>query len=105
MSTFQASYSGIGEMLRSEFMQAAMRARAEKVLVLAIATAPVYEQGPHPGRYKAAFHVESGVQHHKTSRAYARVSNDAPEALYVEFGTRNNPAHHTLTKALDAARG
>lgn len=99
---FKASYNGIGDMLRSEFMQAAMEARALRVKARAEATAPVYEQGSHPGRYKASFHVTSGVRHAKTSRAYGRCYNDSPEALYVEYGNVNTPAHHTLLAALDA---
>jgi len=101
-ATFKASYSGIGEMLRSPFMQGAMHHRAEAIAARAEAIAPVYEQGPHPGRYKASFRVSSGVRHAVTSRAYGRVTNVAPEALAVEFGTQNNPAHHTLVVALDA---
>jgi hypothetical protein len=32
------------------------------------------------------------------------VSNDdMPTALFVEFGTKNNPRHRTLGNALDAA--
>jgi hypothetical protein len=104
MSKFTPSYSGIGEMLRSEFMQAEMHARAEAARALAEAIAPVYEQGPHPGRYKAAFTVESGVRHEKTARAYGRLENHSPEAFFVEYGTRNNPAHHVLVRASDAMR-
>lgn len=105
MSKFKASYRGIGELLKSPEMQAHMLVRAEAAKAFAETEAPVFETGPHPGRYKAAFHVESGIQHHKTERAYAELSNDAPEALFVEFGTRNNAAHHTLTRSLDAMRG
>lgn len=98
---FKASYSGIGEMLRSEFMQGAMLHRAEVIAARAEAIAPIDEASPHRGRYAASFRATSGVKHAKTSRAYGRVSNTSPEALAVEFGTRNNPAHHTLIQALD----
>lgn len=96
---FKKNYKGIGEMLRSEFMQGAMHHRAEVIADVAEGIAPVYEAGPHPGRYKASFHVTSGIRVHKTTRAYGRVSNDAPEALAVEYGTKNNVAHHTLMSA------
>ena len=104
MSTFKADYDGIGAMLCSPEMQAHMLERATKGMAFAVADAPVFEKGPHPGRYKGAFHVQAGIQRHKTRRAYGLLYNDSPEAFYVEFGTENNPAHHTLTRALDAMR-
>jgi hypothetical protein len=91
--------------LCAPWMVAEMKRRAELVAAAAVASAPVDEDGPHPGRYKGAFSVESGVRTGKTTRAYGRVTNDAPEARFVEFGTRNNPRHRTLGKALDAAGG
>lgn len=104
MSTFNADYEGIGEMLCAPFMVAEMRRRAVKVEVRAEATAPEYAEGPHPGRYKAAFRVESGVRHGRTARAYGRVVNDAPEARWVEYGSKNNPRRRILGRALDAAK-
>lgn len=104
--TFKASYSGIGEMLRSPEMQAAMRQFGEKVKARAEANAPVGDpsEDPHAGRYKASFYVTTGVQHRKTSRAYAEVGNTAPEALTVEYGTSDTDAHHTLLDALAAVQ-
>lgn len=104
MSRYDASYSGLRELLNSDFMKAEMLARAEKVKAAAEAAAPVMEDGPHPGRYKAAFTVSAGThggEHH--DRAFGRVENHAPEAFYVEYGTRNNPRYRTLGRALDAA--
>lgn len=105
-SKFTASYAGIGEMLRSEEMQAEMRRRAEKVAQHAEANAPTGspDDDPHAGRYKSSFQVSSGVQRRKTSRAYGEVINVAPEAVIVEYGTSQQEAHHTLGHALDAAR-
>lgn len=105
--TFEASYTGIGEMLVAPFMVEAMRARAEKAKVFAEEIAPVYDgsgRDDHRGRYKASFSVSAGVHEHKTRRAYGRVTNDSPEAFFVEYGTRNNPAHHVLLKSIDAMR-
>lgn len=107
-STFTPSYSGLGnEVLRAGFMVEEMVSRAERVMAEAVATAPVYAgpgHDPHRGRYKASFSVHGtaagGV---KGDRAAGIVSNDAPEAFYVEFGTRNNRAHATLRNALNAA--
>jgi hypothetical protein len=97
---FQLDYAGLGEYLRSEEMKAAMLVRAEKVKAVAESIAPVDTGGPHPGRYKAAFSVSSGVQVRKTGRAYAEVSNSAPYAFHVEFGTKTTPRHRTLGKAV-----
>lgn len=104
MGTFRPDYGGIGAMLRSSEMQADMRRRAERVAAAAAESAPVYESGPHPGRYKRSFTVSSGVREGRSARAFGRVTNDAPEAFFVEYGTRNNPRHRTLGRALDAAK-
>lgn len=108
---FTASYSGIGEMLVADFMIAEMGARADRVLVRCIETAPVYAgpyQDYHRGRYRDSFRrAEETIKTsgRGTRRALGRVINDAPEAYWVEFGTRNNDAHHTMRNALDAAGG
>lgn len=102
---YKPSYRGVGEMLVDPFMQGAMHHRAEAIAARAEAIAPVATTGKHRGRYKASFHVTSGIRVAKTTRAYGRVSNDAPEALAVEYGTANNPAHHTLMIAALAIRG
>lgn len=96
---FRASYSGIGKMIRSPQMRAEMRRRAEKVKVVAEATAPV-----DSGEYKSSFRVTSGARGGiRKDRAYGRVTNTAPHAFYVEYGTSKTPAHHTLRHALSAA--
>jgi hypothetical protein len=104
MARFDASYAGIGEMLVSGFMQAHMRARAEKVAALAQQIAPYDPDSKDGTHYRDAFEVSSGVREGRTRRAYGRVENHDDAAFYVEYGTKNNPAHHTLGKALDAAR-
>jgi hypothetical protein len=101
---YKASYAGIGEMLCAPGMVADMRRRAEAVQAVAENSAPVARTGAHRGRYKAAFRVSSGIREGRTRRAYGRVSNDAPEALIVEYGNRNTPRHRTLGRALDAAK-
>lgn len=93
-------------LLNAPWMEDHMKRLADGAKDVAEAIAPVYEDGPHPGRYKDSFHVESGTYggaHH--DRAYAVLSNYAPEALSVEFGTENNEAHHVLTHALDSIPG
>lgn len=96
---FQLDYAGMGEYLRSEEIKAAMLTRAEKVKAAAEAMAPFDASDPAP-HYKDCFEVEVGVQTHKTARAYAEVKNTSAHAFYVEFGTRNNPRHRTLGKAV-----
>ena len=105
MGDFNASYEGIGQMLKSPEMQAAMHALAEKVAARAEAIAPFDPHDPDGEHYKDAFEVSSGVRHgSKTERAYGRVTNTDKAAVFVEFGTKNNPRHRTLGRALDALR-
>lgn len=103
MSRFTASYEGIGELLRSEAMQAEMHRRAEKVKALAEATAP--DAPPYGEGYKYEFRVVSGVKTSSegTRRAFGRVVNDSRHAIWVEYGGQNTPAHRTLGRALRAA--
>ena len=96
MTDVYIDYDGMGELLVSPSMQRAMRRIASAKMKECVAIAPVDRKSPHPGRYKASFHVASGVQHHKTSRAYGEVYNDSPEAFFVEFGTKNNPKHRVF---------
>jgi hypothetical protein len=103
-SRFKPSYSGVGQMLRSGFLQADMHARAERVAAAAIASAPFDPKDPDGVHYKDSFEVESGVRRIKTARAYGRVRNtDEETAVAVEFGNKNTPEHATLRKALSAA--
>lgn len=95
--------------LNADFMLAEMAERGERVKAAAEATAPVYVQGSHPGRYRDSFHVtarkDGGIH---GDRAEAVIYNDSLTddgrslAAFVEFGTENNDAHHTLIRALDA---
>lgn len=103
MSSFRGSYKGIGDLLCADFIQADMLRRAEKVKTVAEASAPVAKTGRHRGRYKASFRASAGIQRGRTRRAYGRVVNTAPEAFFVEYGTRDTPRHRTLGNALMAA--
>lgn len=114
MSRYNASYSGIGQLLRADFIQADMLARAELVKALAEAIAPVDTGSDHPGRYKESFSVSGSIAGRRETRqavsgpllpgqtrnslggalihgarsrrARATVTNSAPEAIYVEYG-------------------
>lgn len=105
-SSYKPSYSGVGDMLRSGFLQADMHARAERVAAAAIADASQYFDPDDPDgiHYSESFEVSSGVKHGKTSRAYGRVRNtDDETAIANEFGNKNTPERAILRKALNAA--
>lgn len=104
MSTYKPSYRGIGELLTSEFMQAEMLRRAEKVKAAAEAIAP--DAPPYGVGYKYEFKVEGGIKESKkgTKRAVGRVTNDSEHAIWVEYGGQQTPAHRTLGRALNAAK-
>lgn len=102
-SKFDASFTGIGQLLRSDMIRKAMEDRANKVRAEAERLAPVSEHDRHPGRYRRSFHTRVGLNARR-SRVEAVVWNDAPEALHVEKGTRNNNPYHVLTRALDVLR-
>lgn len=107
MSKFTGSYSGIGQLLCADFIEADMLRRAEKVRAAAESAAPVSRspKDRHRGRYKASFSVSSGIREGKRNRrACGRVVNTAPEARFVEFGAKGVPRYRTLGTALMAAR-
>jgi hypothetical protein len=92
-------------MLRSQFMQDAVRARAEIIKATAIAISPVSESDSHPGRYKASFHIMVSSHGGATNdRAEAVVYNDSPEAFYVEFGRYGREPYRVLARAAFQAR-
>lgn len=103
MSTYRPNRKGFDdEVLCAGFMVAEMAARAERIKAVAEATAP--DATPFGEGFKYSFVVESGVRKRKTRRAFGRVTNTDPDARYIEFGTRDTPAHRTLGKAADAGR-
>lgn len=105
-SKFRGNYSGIGEMIRSLEMVRAMEHLAEEIKTEAKATAPVGDpkRDRHSGRYRASFSVSSGPNGgYKKNRAYGRVTNNAPEAFYVEYGTSKIPPRHILLNAAKKA--
>lgn len=104
MTKYTHDYEAFGRLvLRSQAMQAHLRARAERVKTAFEATAPV-----ETGEFKGSARVESGVEDIHGRRAYGRVIVDDPLAMTKEFGhtTANGkhvPGSHALTRALDAA--
>lgn len=95
-------------MLNSFEMMEALRPFGEKIKMEAETIAPVYKgkyygnaRGTRwPGRYKASFHIRS--RRHsglKGDRAQVDVYNDAPEAIWVEFGNKGDEPYHVLHRA------
>lgn len=110
MAKFNPSYVGLGELLASPEMQAAMHDKAAKIADAARSISPV---GPVAGdehdHYIDEFTVSSGVRDVPTRRAYGRVENNSDHAAAVEWGNgRTGPktidAHHVLGRAIDLAR-
>lgn len=103
----EMDYTAIGELLRTPEMEAEMVRRGAAIMTAAIETAPVAKEGTHRGRYKESFrldHGRAGLPGATTlgDRAWCMVINDAPEALYVEFGHRGREPYRTLLKAMIA---
>jgi hypothetical protein len=115
--TFTPNYAGIGDMLRSEAMLGEMLRRAEKIMAVAVATAPISEVDNDGEYYVDHFKIE-GSRHGgpRNDRAEARVVNTHPAAWAIEYGTGpetghaprpqggQSPRFRTLGKAADAGR-
>lgn len=93
------------EVLSAPFMVALMKKTAEKAKAIAEEIAPVGKpsEDKHSGRYKASFTAEADIRATNGPRARGTLRNSAPEAMWVEIGTKNNPAYHVLKKAMLAA--
>ena len=87
--------------LRAPFMAEEMLRRAEKVKDFAEAHAPFDPDDPDGQHYRDAF---SASVTEDDERVRGRVTNDDKAAVFVEFGTKNNPRHRTLGNALEAAK-
>jgi hypothetical protein len=108
VSDYNPDHVGITRFLNSEGMQRVVKHYADRIRDRAETIAPVgspWEPDEHAGRYKASFsvrvHTFAGATH---DRAEAVVSNDAPEAVYVEYGNRGREPYHTLLRAAIESR-
>lgn len=106
MSDYTPDHQGFGKFLNSDILKRAVEDVAHAIEAHAIAIAPVGPPtDPHAGRYKASFvvrsHSHGGA---KKDRAEAIVSNVAPEALYVEYGSAGAEPYHTLLRAASETR-
>lgn len=106
MATFRMHPGALERILSSPAMQRMLEERAERVRIRAEQIAPV-----RTGRYAfgmripsggkgGGFEIETGVER---GRAYARVINRTPYAIYLEFGTRYMRKQRILGNALDMA--
>lgn len=107
---FTPNRRGIGAMLNSFEMEAAMVILAERVRDAAVGSAavgPGKDGGHVKDHYKVDSHRDGGA---KGDRAEAWVYNDHPAAIPYEVGYLSKAGkpvmgHNTLTDALDVLRG
>jgi hypothetical protein len=102
VTEFRGSYAGIGEMLNSPMVAAALLKRAERVKGRCEDTAPVgdpAEPDDHAGRYKAGFRVAIFPKRNGR-RPEAYVVNGTPDAFWVEYGHSGAEPYHTMHRAL-----
>ena len=102
---FKMKRRGVGQLLRSDMIQAEMLRRAEAIKATAISISPVGTAAwdRHPGMYKESWHATSRKRGGRNKdRAVGLVWNSAPHARWVEYGTERVPAHHVLLRAAQA---
>lgn len=99
---FRSNYGGIGKMLRSKEMKAAMLARAERIKADAEVLAP-----RRTGDYARSFKVKAGQSRGAGDgrRAWAKVINTSDHATAVEWGASRTPRYRPLGRASGAERG
>ncbi|WP_448319233.1 HK97 gp10 family phage protein [Streptomyces sp. CO7] len=93
MGAFKPDHAAIASLVHEDFVQQDMHQRAARVVEAAQATAPV-----DTGRFRESIHTEDGPA------GLVLVASDLDYAVWVEIGTRDTRAHHTIATALDAAR-
>ena len=106
MSRYTPDHTGFGKFLNSDMLQGKMEDVAHAIEAHAIAIAPVGPAtDPHAGRYKASFAVRSHKHGGaKKDRVEAIVTNFAPEAQFVEYGSAGAEPYHTLLRAASETR-
>ncbi|TYK45157.1 HK97 gp10 family phage protein [Actinomadura decatromicini] len=99
---FRPRYGGIGKMLRSKEMKAAMVVRAERIQQRAEGFAP-----RRTGDYARSFRVKSGQSRGPGDgrRAWAKVINTSDHSTAVEWGASRTPRYRPLGRAAAAERG
>lgn len=97
---YEKDLNGLRDILLGEEMYAELERHAEVAANYARANAPVGKAppDPHPGQYRDSVTVER-AKSFKGTRAAVHVVADVPYAAAVEA------KHHTLSTALDVAKG
>lgn len=99
---YNPNHKGIGEMLRSDFILRHLLERGDAIRAYGEMIAPVGDdEDPHAGRYKASFNMRYSRHGGATrDRAEVVVYNEAPEAVFVEWGlTSGQRPYHTVLRA------
>jgi hypothetical protein len=103
MSSYTPDHTAIGLWLNSGDMLALVEEVGLDIMARAVAKSPVgteAEGDDHPGLYISSWKIRTqtygGATH---DRAEAIVYNDAPDALYVEFGDYGREPYHVLLRA------
>lgn len=101
MTTYRLDRAAFREhLLNAEWMVAEMDRRAVKGYEFARDISP--DATPLEEGYIASFVIFSGRDGGtENDRAYAELANTSDHAVYVEFGTEHQEAHHVLTRAMD----
>lgn len=91
---YVGSYSGIGQLMKSEAMQELVRQVAEKAMPIAVGFAPV-----RTGEYASSFEIQVSADGGlRTDRAEAILVNTSDHAVDVEW----RDGYHVLTSTLAA---
>jgi hypothetical protein len=108
MTDYNPNHKGMREFLNSSAMVKLVGDAAEVIKIRAIALAPVgtiAEGDEHPGLYISSFRIRThrfgGVN---KDRAEAIVYNDAPDAVYVEYGHFGREPYHVMLRAAREAK-
>jgi hypothetical protein len=105
MTTYKLNRAAFREeILNAPWMVGEMERRAELGHAFAESIAP--DAPPIGEGYIKSFVIfkgrDGGIH---GDRAYAELANYSPHALFVEFGTDTNEAHHVLTRAMEVMGG
>lgn len=100
---FKLDKKGVGQLLKSDGMKAAMEHRAKRIAQRARQIAPVGDEAddPHPGEYRDNITVSSTTEGGaKKDRAAATVTAGADHSRFVEYQPdKDGVAHHTMYRA------
>jgi hypothetical protein len=100
---FTMDKRGVGQLLKSAAMEAAMLQRAERIAARARQIAPVgHGSGDrHPGEYRDSITTSSTKDGgRRKDRAAATATAEAPHSRYVEYAPdKDGVAHHTMLRA------